>query len=136
MADTTINGTNLLVYVNATVVAGAKSCKLSLKHDARDCTTKECLGWEKKGTGKRSWTVTCDGLVMFDATNYGPDDLAGLITNRTEVTLKFSTETSQHGYWQGSGFLTGMDVDGGTEESVSYSASFDGSGACSYLTHT
>lgn len=132
---TEINGHDLLVYVNGTAVAGSKTCKLAVKHDPRDCSTKDSNGWEKKGTGKRSWTVSVDGLVAFDATN-GVDDLMTLITNRTQVTLKFSTETSQHGYWTGQGFLESLDVDAPDQESVNYSASFAGSEAVTYSTHT
>jgi predicted secreted protein len=133
---TEINGTNLLVYVEGTAVAASKTCKLTIKHDTRDCTSKDSDGWEKKGEGKRSWSMSCDGLVVFDATTQGTDDLMGFITSRHEVTLKFSTETTQQGYWYGVGYITGLDIDAANEETVGYSATFEGSESLTYATHT
>ena len=133
---TEINGTNLLVYIDGTAVAGSKTCKLSVKHDTRDCTTKDSAGWEKRGNGKRSWTISCDGLVAFDASNKGIDDLFGYVTSREQLSLKFSTTTSGDSYWYGEAFIDSLDIDAGNEESVGYSASFSGSETLAIATIT
>ena len=128
---TVVNGTNLLVYVGGTAIAGSKTCKLTLSHDGRDTSTKDDSGYKTGAEGMRSWSVSCDGMVAFDASNYAPDDMSNLIINRTKVYLKFGGVTSGQYYWQGYAYLKSFDIDAGTEDSVTYSASFDGTGTVS-----
>ena len=123
---TVINGTNFLVYINGEAIAGCKTCKITFSHDARDTFTKDDSGWGTIAEGKRSWEISCDGLVAFDASTYTLDELTNLMINRTKIHLKFMTATSGDHYWHGYGYIKSVDVDSPNEESVSYSASFGG----------
>jgi predicted secreted protein len=131
-----INGTNLLVYVNGEAIMGSKTCKLSVSHDVRDTTTKDSAGWAGKAEGLRSWTLTADGLAMFQTSNVDFDDLLALITTRTKVHLKFSTELSGDSWWYGDGWLKSIELDAANEDSVSYSCSFEGTGVLTKAAHT
>jgi predicted secreted protein len=132
-----INGTNLLVYVNGTAIAGSKSCKLTTSHEVRDTTTKGSAGWNEVMEGKRKWGLSVDGLVALDATTTAWDDLYTLlIVNRTKVHLKFSNETSGDAWWYGDGYCDALDMDTPVEDSTSYSASFSGTGVLTQATHT
>jgi predicted secreted protein len=132
-----INGTNLLVYVNGTAIAGARECKLTTSHDTRDTTTKSSGGWQESREGKRSWGITCDGLVAMDASTTAFDDLYTLlITTRVHVHLKFSSDTSGDAYWYGDGHAKSLDMSAGTEDSTQYSAVFEGTGALTQVVHT
>jgi len=133
---TVVNGKNFLVYVNGEAIAVSRSCKLTLNHDGRDTFTKDDNGWGTNAEGKRSWNISCDGLVAFDASTYTLDELTNLVINRTKVHLKFMTGTSQNKYWHGQGYIKSVDVDAGNEESTGYSASFDGTGVLTQATHT
>lgn len=138
MATTgSINGTNLLVYVNGTAIAGAKSCKLTTSHEVRDTTTKSSAGWGEVKEGKRKWTISCDGLVAMDAATTAFDDLYTLlITNRTKVSLKFSSETSGDAWWHGDAYAESLEMDAPLEDSTTFSASFSGTGVLTQATHT
>ena len=122
-----INGTDLQVYIGSDVIAHSTSHSLSMTHDARDATTKDSEGWTDRLEGLRSWEITGEGLVAFDGT-FDTDDLFALYTNRTQATVKFSTETSGDTYWTGSAYLTSLDFDAPTEDNVSSSFTFSGSG--------
>jgi predicted secreted protein len=133
---TVVNGKLFGVYSDGTLVAGAKTCKLTLAHDVRDTFTKDDAGWKTQAEGARSWSVSVDGLVAFDASNFAPDDMANLIVNRTKVALKFSSETTQHYWYHGYAYLKSYDIDASNEDSVSYSASFEGTGSLTQVQHT
>jgi predicted secreted protein len=125
---TVINGTDFLVYVNGEAIGGQKTCKLTLGHAGRDTTTKDDSGWKTGAEGLRNWSISSDGLVAFDGTLFEPNEMANLIINRTRVAIRFRTSTSGNSWWYGNAYLMSYDVDAGTEDSVAYSASFDGTG--------
>lgn len=131
-----INGTSLLVYVNGEAIMGSKTCKLSISHDTRDTTTKDSSAWASKAEGLRSWNVSCDGLAVFTGTNYDFNDLLLLISNRTKVSLKFSTEVSGDSYFYGDAYLKTIDLDASVEDSTAYSAAFDGTAILTKAAHT
>lgn len=138
MATTgSINGTNLLVYVNGTAIAGSRSCTLTTSHEVRDTTTKASAGWGEVKEGKRSWSVSCEGLVAMDASTTAFDDLYTLlITNRTSVSLKFSSEASGDAWWHGMAMATDFSMEAPLEDSTTFSASFNGTGVLTQVTHT
>jgi len=133
---TVINGKNFLLYVDGEAVAGSKSCKLTLNHDERDTFTKDDSGWQTNAEGKRSWEVSVDGLVAFDASGYEFDELMDLVVNRTQVQLKMMTGISGDSYWYGEGYIKSVDMDAANQESVAYSASFVGTGVLTKAAHT
>jgi len=128
-----VNGNDLVVYIGSDVIAHSTSHSLSISHDARDATTKDSGGWTDRLEGLRSWEASGEGLVAFDGT-YDTTDLFALITNRTKVTIKFSTEVTGDTYWTGSAYLTSLDMDSPTEDSVSMSFTFSGTGALTSAT--
>ena len=134
MATTGIlNGTALLLYVDGTAVAHSTSHTLSVSHATRDATTKDSSGWEDALNGLRSWEASGEGLVAFDAA-YGYSDLFALITARSTVTIKLSTEVTGDKYYEGSALLTSLEESAGTEENISFSYTFKGTGALTEYT--
>ena len=134
MATTGIlNGTALLLYVGGTAVAHCTSHTLSVSMSTRDATTKDSAGWSAALEGLRSWEASGEGLVAFDAA-YGYSDLFALITSRAAVTIKLSTEETGDKYLSGSARLTSLEESAGTEESVTFSFSFEGTGALTEYT--
>jgi len=133
---TVVNGKNFLVYISGEAIAGSKSCKLTLNHDGRDTFTKDDSSWGTIAEGKKSWNVSCEGLVAFDASTYTLDELTNLVINRTKVHLKFMTGTSTNKWWHGYAYIKSVDVDAANEESTAYSAAFDGTAALTQATHT
>lgn len=130
-----VNGTLLVLYVNDVAIASTTQHTLSLQMATRDATNKSSSGWSAKLPGVRSWSATGSGLFAFDAA-YGYDDLFGLVNARTLVTVKLSTEVSGDKFYQGSAYLTDVQMDSPTEENTTFSFTFEGTGALSELSQT
>jgi len=125
MATTgSINGKLLGVYVDGTIIAKAKGCKLTISHDVRDTTTKDDNGRKTVAEGMTSWKVDCDGLVVDS--NFST--LFALYTGRTKVYLSFQSSVSGDKTYRGWAYITSLDQDGPDQTSTSFSASFEGSG--------
>jgi len=125
MATTgSINGKLLGVYVDGTIIAKSKGCKLTISHDVRDTTTKDDNGRKTIAEGMTSWKVDCDGLVVSD--NFS--DLFALYTGRTEVTLSFQSSVSGDYHYRGRAYIASLDQDAPDQTSTSFTASFEGSG--------
>lgn len=123
-----LNGTDLCVYSGANKIAYSDSCKLSLNMSMRDTSNKDSAGWETCLPGNRGWTIEASGLVALD-TLYNLAYLMNLIINKTSVSLKFKTANDSDYYFEGSGYVTSIGIDAGTEQNVKYSISFKGTGA-------
>jgi|TARA_R110002153_G_scaffold207785_1_gene360521 TP901-1 family phage major tail protein len=122
------NGTNLGVYVGSTIIAAATDCSLSLNMDTIDITTKDSAGYRELLAGLRSGSMSCNGLIDYQSSNTDTVDLVAAWTNRTALTLKFSNELTGDQSYTASGFLTSLEQSGGTEDTATYSASFELSG--------
>jgi len=130
-----INATNIKLYVVTEVgppvvvtpVANATSGTLSVNQALRTSINKDDLGWEKSLPGARSWSMSGDSELAFDAA-YGIDDLQAFIQARTPMSVKFSTESEGDTYFSGTAYLESIEVTGGTEENATYSYSLKGSG--------
>ena len=136
MATTGIsNGTLFGLYVGGTLIAHGTSHSFSRSMETRDATSKDSGGNSESLEGLRSWEVSGDFLFAQDAA-YGVDDLDAVIEARSVVVLRFESNVSGDKYWNGNAFMTELSVEAGTEESMSFSASFTGTGAINYTTAT
>ena len=135
-----LNGTDIKVYDSGTgiLVAYAQNGSLNLNLSLREITNKESSGWKESLEGLRDFSVDLDGAYAWtDAagsvlTN-GADDvaLANIITARTVLTIKFGNVTGATGdtVYSGAVYLTSFSVSAGTEDTSTYSMSFEGTGA-------
>lgn len=132
MATTGImNGTLLGVYSAGTLIAHATEGSISLSMDTRDATTKDSSASRDLLEATKSGTISVSALYAEDAA-YGVDDLMSSWAARTVLTIKFSTEVTGDHFWSGSAYVTSLEVNAGMEDNVSYSATFELSGAITY----
>lgn len=132
MATTGVtNGTLLGIYIGGTKINKGTSASVSINHSVRDATSKDSSAWSESLEGLRDWTMDAEGLHQYDAA-YGIVDLEGVMTARTAVTVRFSTESSTDEYFEGTAIMTSLTVDAATEESSTWSASFQGTGALNF----
>ena len=135
-----LNGTDIKVYDSSTgiLVAYAQNGSMNLNLSLREITNKESAGWKESLEGLRDFSIDLDGAYAWTDSSSavlanGADDLAlsNIITNRTALTVKFGTTTSTTGdtYYSGSVFLTSFSISAGTEETATYTMSFEGTGA-------
>jgi len=130
-----MNATDVLVSISTdagstyTVIGKATSAGLSVSMDTRDTSTKDSSGWRELLEGQKSWSLSCDGLVCYNISGKETaSDLFGYLSNRTLVTIKFGSATTDEKVYTGTAYVTSISQDAGVEENVSWSCSFEGSG--------
>tara|TARA_R110002074_G_scaffold110524_1_gene237696 strand:- start:5 stop:424 length:420 start_codon:yes stop_codon:yes gene_type:complete len=131
------NGTDLILKCSpssggaATKLMHSQNVSLSANVDTIDITNKDSLGNRTLLGGTKSFSLSADGLMDFEAVA-GDTDVEELFTqmlDRTAVTFVFGL-TGAAGYTvSGSGFITSLEISGGTEDAPTYSVSIEGSGA-------
>ena len=126
-----MNGTLLGVYSAGTLIAHATEGSISLSMDTRDATTKDSSGTRDLLEATKSGTISVSALYAEDAA-YGVQELMTAWSARTALTVKFSTEVSGDYYWSASAYVTSLEVNSGMEDNVSYSATFELTGAITY----
>ena len=131
-----LNGTNMLLYVKGTAIAGASECDFDLTHSPRETTVKSDAGYATFAEGKRSWKANCKGLRVLPGTGTTFSTLVGLWTSRANVTLKFSTETSGDKFYYGTGIISGVKESDPDNASSTFDVTFDGTGSFTEASHT
>jgi predicted secreted protein len=121
------NGTLLNVYIDNVIIGCATSSELSVNVDLADATCKDDGGWADHIHGLRDWSVSTDGLVAYDGTN-NIGDLYTLLSGRTSVTLKFTTNVSGDLVFSGEASVASISVSAEMEAAVTYSVEFTGKG--------
>ena len=122
------NGTDLGVYIGSTLIAAATDVTLTLNAETIDITTKDSSGFRELLPGLRSGSMSVSGLIDYvDASNKDFLDLYGAWESRTALVLKFSKSSLATGEasFSASGFVTSLEQSGGTEDTATYSATFE-----------
>lgn len=124
-----MNGTLIGMYVNGSVkIANAVSHDLDLTMAVRDTTNKDNSGWKTGLGGLKSWT--CSFEAMFDqSANYTFDQLFALLDARTAITVYMSTTITGDKKYSGSALLTSLKKGAPVEGNVTFSGTFEGTGA-------
>ena len=120
-----IKGLDVLIKVGSTVVGGQRNASLEMSAETIDTTVKSTGGWAAKIPGIKSWTSSCDGVYFLDDAGLKAAQTAFM--NGTEVKLEFSKGTDL--VYSGQAVITSMSVEAGQEDVVSYTISFEGTGA-------
>lgn len=127
-----INATDLLVYVGNDAIAHSQEATLTVSADLPDASTKDSAGWAEHIHGQKSWSISVSGLVDYTS-SYGNEAIYDALTNGTSLTVKFSTETSGHYYWQGSARFNSYEQSAPNEAPLAYSAELTGTGALTLM---
>lgn len=128
--STIINGHDLRVYVGGTAVAKATDCSFSMAIAMREISHKDTAGssggFKEVSPGQKSGTMTTSALYAegesFEALFAAAD--AG-----TSLALLFSDGVAGNLGMVANGFITSLDLNATDNENVSYSVSFEISGA-------
>ena len=120
-----IKGLDVLIKVGSTVVGGQRNASLEMSAETVDTTVKSTGGWAAKIPGIKSWTSSCDGIYFLD--DAGLEAAQTAFMNGTAVNLDFSNSSGLA--YSGQAVITSMSVEAGQEDVVSYTISFEGTGA-------
>ena len=120
-----IKGLDVLIKVGSQVVGGQRNASLEMSAETIDTTVKTTGGWAAKIPGMKSWTSSCDGVYFLDDAGLSAAQTAFM--NGTPVQLEFSKAEGLA--YSGQAVITSMAVEAGQEDIVSYTISFEGTGA-------
>lgn len=139
----TIKGQNLRVMVGGKCIAMATSCTFHVSASLEDSSTKDSTGdWQEQEVVGLSWDAQTDSLITLtdNGTNGEmPQDLLGLIINKTLVTLTFDTtsgtnnRTGQNSAIKKSGqaYVTDVQITAANRQNSTLTVQFTGTGALS-----
>jgi predicted secreted protein len=123
------NGTLLGVYLDSTLIAAAQDVSLSLNVETIDVTTKDSQGFRELLGGLRSGTMTVNGLIDYTDADSNKDttDLWTAWEARTPVAVVFQKATEVTGdlSFSANAIITSLEQSGGTEDTATYSATFE-----------
>lgn len=131
------NGTDLILKVQAAAGSAnefklmhSQNVSLSYNVDTIDITDKDSGGNRTLLGGTKSFSLSADGLMDFVSAGSSTDvdELFTSSRNRTAVTFTFALATPAGYTYTGSGFITSLEISGGTEDAPTYSVSIEGSG--------
>ena len=131
------NGTDLILKVQAAAGSAnefklmhSQNVSLSYNVDTIDITDKDSGGNRTLLGGTKSFSLSADGLMDFVSagTTTDVDELFTSARNRDAVTFTFALATPAGYTYTGSGFITSLEISGGTEDAPTYSVSIEGSG--------
>ena len=120
-----IKGLDVLIKVGSQVVGGQRNASLEMSAETIDTTVKTTGGWAAKIPGMKSWTSSCDGVYFLDDAGLSAAQTAFM--SGTPVQLVFSNTDGLA--YSGQAVITSMSVEAGQEDVVSYTISFEGTGA-------
>jgi predicted secreted protein len=121
-----LNGTVFLLKVGGTALPDQTEGSISINMETRDITTKDSAGYRELLEGVRSGTISVSGLVDDDGAGGAGGTLFTTLDDRASVALVFGFDDTSDDYnYTCNGFCTSMEVSGGTEDNVTYSATFE-----------
>ena len=122
-----MNSTDVVIKVGSELVGKMTSASLSVTMATRDISTKDSAGWMEVLEGQKSWTLSGEGLVVYNNTGKTtPDEIYTLLSSRGVVAVEFGSATTDETYYSGSGFFTEFSTDAGVEDNATFSFSFQG----------
>ena len=123
MADTTINGTLLLVYMDGVKVAAQKGVTITLNVDTYPASTKDSGRWACHGKGERSFEVALDGLIS--TTGKTAKALYDYIINGSAILLVIKGTTNTY---FAAASMTNVSLVGPQDEASSLSGTISATG--------
>jgi predicted secreted protein len=119
-------GTDGLTYET---IGKMTNASLSVTMGTRDVSTKDSSGWMEVLEGQKSWTLSGEGLVVYNNSGKAtPDDIYGYLSGRTLLYVEFGSTATDEKYYSGTGYVTEFSTDAGVEDNVTFSFSFQGTG--------
>lgn len=120
-----IRGLDIIVSAGGKAIGGQKNCKLSIKADSIDTSTKTSGDWKRKISGAKEWSATCDGFYYTGDEGY--DAAVDAVLSSTAVDVVLANKTNTVGF-KGKAYIVGLDLDAPYDDALTYDLSFDGNG--------
>jgi len=130
-----LNGTVFLLSIGGTALPDQTEGSISISMETRDITTKDSAGYRELLEGVRSGTISVSGLVDDDGAGGAGGVLFADLNSRSAQTLVFGFDDATDDYnYSCSAFCTSLEISAATEDNVTYSATFEITGAITETT--
>lgn len=134
-----INGTVYLLKIGAdgseVAIPDQTEGSISINMETRDITTKDSSGYRELLEGVRSASISVSGLIDDDGAGGAGADLFAVLDGRTTTHIIFGLDAASDDYhYECDAFCTSLEISAGTEDNVTYSATFEVTGAITEVT--
>ena len=85
-----IHGRNLIIKINGTAIAGARSCEINVEGEQLETASPDTGTWRTFLAGRKEWSVTCGYLIPAAGTPLRSE--AAMVN--TSVTLTVQSDMS------------------------------------------
>ena len=125
-----VNGHNMRWRVGGVTIAKATDCSITISREARNTSHKDIgdgtgAGWAGNEYGEGSWEGTCSALYAEGDTF---DTLFTALSDKTKITVEFSTDEAGDKKMTGSAVITSLEQNAPNNEDVTYTVTFVGDG--------
>ena len=123
------------------------TANLSMSMDVRDISNKQSAGWREILEAQKSWSLSADGFVTYSTVTDSDNTatLVDLLNSRTKIYVKFTigtynastggfTGNSGDAEYSGAAYISSIEQSSGVEDNLTYSVSFEGTGALTKAT--
>jgi predicted secreted protein len=123
-----ILGTDVILYYyngsSNVAFSSATNCSLQTSMELMPVSSTSSAWAAEYKPDLTSWTVDCDGLLAFDGFDF--EDFLNLQYNRTQITIKFTVNTSPAYTITGLANIQSVSYSGDVNGVATYSVSFQG----------
>jgi predicted secreted protein len=138
MANSVLDGTNLILSIGGNALGFSTGCKVSTTTETGERVTKEAASgkWKEKYVKSFSETITADGCVLTDGTDTTPtyDQLKALQLAGNTITATYSLRDGDSrtgktsGGYSGTYIITSLELDAQAGDDAKYSIQLENSG--------
>lgn len=126
-----VRGLDLIMKMGTQAIGGQKNANVSMSSNVIDTSTKTSGDWERKISGAKNWSASCDGFYYKDDAGY--EAAVDAFINSTEVDVVLATEDGKVGF-KGKALITSLDVDAPYDDAMTYSLGITGTGKLEKVT--
>jgi predicted secreted protein len=129
------NGSDMLLYINGKAVGSCTSHTVTFNSETKERAVKpvasEAEGsglWKKKGVVGLSYSISADGLVFYNETEFGYKSLFAAWKAGESVTVKCMERVSEKPYLEGKCVIASLDRTDPAQDDSTYSISLENDG--------
>lgn len=129
------NGSDMLLYINSKAVGSCTSHTVTFNSETKERAVKpvasEAEGsglWKKKGVVGLSYSISADGLVFYNETEFGYKSLFAAWKAGESVTVKCMERGSEEPYLEGKCVIASLDRTDPAQDDSTYSISLENDG--------
>lgn len=137
------NGSDMLLYVNGKAVGSCTSHTTTFNSETKERAVKPVASaalssglWKKKGVIGLSYSISAEGLVFYNETEFGYKSLLAAWKAGKSVTVKCMERGSEKPYLEGACVIASLERTDPAQDDSTYSVSLENDGEPTALDET